>query len=64
MTILTMLLPALFILFSVLLYTHIKVKQLDKEILKMEREMEQGRKKSAKELCEELADYHLKKSRR
>lgn len=57
---LIMLLPALFV-FSVMLYLHIKEKQLDKEILEQERE--QGRKKSAKELCEELKDYHLKKRR-
>lgn len=62
-TILIMLFSALFVLFSVLLYTHIKEKQLDKEILELEMEMEQGRKKSAKELCEELKDYHLKKTR-
>jgi hypothetical protein len=59
-TTLIMLLPALFV-FSVMLYIHIKEKQLDKEILKCERE--QGRKKSSKELCEDLKDYHLKKSR-
>lgn len=58
-----MLFPALFVLFSVLLYTHIKEKQLDKEILELEQELEQGRTKSSKELCEELKDYHLKKSR-
>lgn len=61
-TSLIMLLPALFV-FSVMVYIHIKEKQLDKEILKCERELEQGRKKSSKELCEELKDYHLKKSR-
>ena len=63
LTALIMLLPALFV-FSVMLYLRIKVKQLDKEILKLEQEQEQGSKKSAKELCEELKDYHLKKSRR
>lgn len=62
-TTLIMLLPALFV-FSVMLYLHIKEKQLDKKILELEREQEQGSKKSAKELCEELTDYHLKKSRR
>ena len=62
LTTLIMLLPALFV-FSVMLYLHIKEKQLDKEILEQERELEQGRKKSVKELCDELKDYHLKKRR-
>lgn len=59
-TILTMLIPALFILFGVLLYIRIKEKQLDKEIMKLEREQE--RIKQAKKLCEEIKD-HLKKLR-
>lgn len=63
-TILIILFIALFVSFGVLLYAHITEKQLEKEILKMEREMEQGRTKPAKELCEELTDYYRKKSLR
>lgn len=51
-----------FLLLCYLAYLIIEEKQMEKEVLELE--MEQGRKKSAKKLREELKDYHLKKSRR